>query len=302
MYCAPRRVPQPSSSGFALLLGTAFLLLLSSGDILAGASSSSTSSSSSNYYESVRSLDEYGNAVQIQHAQAAADQRGRLVLAMHHNEQVWIVSPARPALSTGHYLRPPQSSCGLLEPVTTAPLKAVADMELTTTSTTAAAVYLCCTGVQADAHALLQHVRRYAATVAERYNNHAPQSLAYAVAQFHRQFWGYSPEGTWTTTVANLQQQQQQQPSWGRPLGVRSLVVTCGRPNGGSGVQIQLVEPSGLIREREQDAVWILGPQSDLVWQALAKQPPQPQQQSRRNVHDQRIQNIISYRPIPQIT
>jgi len=279
-----------------------FFLSLSSSCATASATSYSSSSSNNNQgaaaaaadsttnppmmsdYESVRALDEYGNAVQIQHAQAAADQRGRLVLALRRPKNkknddravVWILSPAAPKAAHHRISSLSATQQRLLQPVSSPEPPTVLRSTTLTTSNNQqhSAVYLCCTGVQADATWLLQAVRRYATGLAERYGSHQPRSVAYAVAHYQSQFWNNSNgDECWTTTLL-AQGRQQQQPSWGRPLGVRSLVVTCCLSDDNM-IRLQVVEPSGVVREigiDEPAACWVMGKNSDLLWQELAKQ------------------------------
>jgi len=229
-------------------------------------------------YESVRSLDEYGNAVQIQHAQAAADQRGRLILALQrrrrHNDQnepqVWVVSPA-PQKSV-HHRPPPNGGPFLLQAVTSPEPPTVIRGSRIPSSRT----FLCCTGVQADAAWLLRQLREYGRNVAESYDSYQPQSVAGAVSQLKRQFWGYNSNNKNgddddeddDDNVVQWQSSALRRPetSWGRPLGVKSLVVSCLDDS----ICMQLVEPSGIVRSNNE--VWAMGKNSELLWQELVKQ------------------------------
>lgn len=270
-----------------------------SGVVVVAAESSSSSStlSSPSYYESVRSLDSYGNAVQLQYAQAAADQQGRLIVAVmlphgrrHNNHDhddndemfettaTWVISPVTrpPPHHRPDSSRSSSNSRRLLQAVTSPepvtvllrePLSDAAAEALTKTT----AVYLVCTGVQADAAWLLRQLRRYGANVAERYGSHQPHSVSNVAALLKRRFWGYSSSGggndddndnddsrAWLApgyesmqqsphgmrSFGMLMRQESSPPAWGRPLGIRTILISLSK---NQKPLLELVEPSGII-------------------------------------------------------
>ena len=261
--------------------------------------------------------------MQIQHAQAAADQRGRLVLAILRQQQqqeAWILSPVLPV--PRHHRRSidkddtEDEASRLLQAVTSPEPPTVLrnnnnnnnhNNESSAAASHHSRVYLCCTGVMADATWLLHRLRDYGKILAERYGSYQPRrAVAHGLAQYQRQFWGYgrydsaddddddddgAPPWRSTGWQQVLYQDAASHPTWGRPLGVRSLVVTC---CDGDGVQLQLVEPSGIVRTiRHNDndninseassgggggGVLAMGRNSDLLLQELLL-PRKPTQQ-----------------------
>jgi 20S proteasome alpha/beta subunit len=224
---------------------------------------------STTQYESVRSLNSYGNAVQLQYAQAAADKQGRLIVALQTTGTggaVWIVSPVpqRPA----HHRRTPQSpsDSSLLQAVTS-PEPASVIREPSTTTT---AVYLVCAGVQSDAVWLLQQLRRYGTNVAERYGSHQLHSMATVTASLKRRFWGYDEKDLWLASGYESMLLSKQLPSWGRPLGIRSILISVSDQNKPI---LKLIEPSGIISKvGDTDIPFVcMGKNSAAVQQELLK-------------------------------
>lgn len=249
------------------------------------------SSTTSSSYESVRSLNSYGNAVQLQNAAAAADQQGRLIVALqlfHNNyaqrplpspsssseaisddngddcdagqqpllrsqqpSSIWIASPVtpRPAHHRPH-AADDSSSSRLLQAVTT---------------TSAVCCYLVCTGVQADAAWLLQQLRTYGRNVAERYggggdsndssrNSQQLASLSTVASALKRRFWGYDNKQCWLPNgyaAMLMDDGEEKMPSWGRPLGIRSILIrsteNASSLHGDKSLVLELIEPSGIV-------------------------------------------------------
>jgi 20S proteasome alpha/beta subunit len=251
----------------------------------AAASSSSSSvtttatTANADVYESVRTLDEYGQAVQLRNAQAAADQRGRLVLALQvpcrsknaseppnkicddGESCTWVVSPL-PAAAPSHHRRtrqyPPPAQAqlpSLLEAVTFPE----PDNVLQSSTQPVPAVYLVCTGLHGDAVWLVQQLRQYAKTVAFTYNNYQPTSLAGVTSDLKRHFWNYK-DATSTKNKGLVAWQPpcydifHNLPKWGRPLGIRTLVIGAYSNNSNNRrtttttTTVELVEPSGVVR------------------------------------------------------
>jgi len=189
-------------------------------------------SSSLSSYESVRALDQYGNAVQLKHAQAAADVQGRLVIAINRSEETWIVSiPSvhkhqKQQRGIVHLLHHPQQSCQAIV----------------------------CTGIQADAQWLVRQLQVYSSRLWDRYDQYGSESMAQAVAFLKRRFWGYNEKEAYQGTAWSASQNDDQ---WARPIGVRTMVVSSRPP------RLQLVEPSGILRRF--DTVCCMGKYSQEV-------------------------------------
>ena len=168
-------------------------------------------SSSYQDYESVRALDQYGNAIQLQHAQAAADQQGRWLLVLqiqsirqedtnnnnHKKEQIWIVSYAKtPSMERrlyhSHRIQPKSSSSKAASTVPRDRLMTLLQggrsttrrhqTQRTPTATTTTTVAMACTGVQPDAIWLQRQLQLYIKSIWERYGSghaelsHSPSS------------------------------------------------------------------------------------------------------------------------------
>jgi 20S proteasome alpha/beta subunit len=235
--------------------------------MLTAAAAASSNGISSNYlsansYESVRLLNEYGSAAQLDAARAACFQRGQCVVAIRNRRDgsIWIVSPRPDLIERPLNLRVGKSTTPfaldggdvtiddvtpLLQAVTSSPVASVLDssrpyndvnerQELSTPPT----VYVVCSGVATDAAWLVQQLRLYGKHIADRYSGTSsdssssttttPASFARVVAALKRRFWSY-PETTeyspWTSVgyATLLQGYRDEQ---GRPT------VWWGRPLG----------------------------------------------------------------------
>lgn len=230
---------------------------------------------SSNYYESPRSLDKYGNAVQLRHAQAACTHHGRLIVAVRFRNDVWVLSPflsdRDPPLQSKRSQPLP-----LLFPVN--PLVVPADV---TTAATAASspgvVALVCSGLQADARWLEERLcGGYAKPAWERYDSELSLvATAEAVARLKRSFWNYEgsddpdnpaweplyePEGMGLGEggSSNGNGGNNNGVGWARPLGVTSLVLEAAPASSSRGAgNILLVDPSGIVRHVANKCVCI---------------------------------------------
>jgi hypothetical protein len=246
-----------------------FMLTAAAAAAAAAASSSGISSSypSANAYESVRLLNEYGSAAQLDAARAACFQRGQCVVAIrnHGDGSIWIISPRPDLIDRPLNLRVGKSTTPfvlnggdatiddvtpLLQAVTSSPVASVLDLtrlcnevdELQELSTPPA-VYVVCSGVATDAAWLVQQLRLYGKHIADRYSGTSttatPAAFARVVAALKRRFWSY-PETTeyspWTSpgydTLLQGYRNEQGQSTvwWGRPLGVCTMVLSV-RPD-----------------------------------------------------------------------
>ena len=178
-------------------------------------------------YEAANALNQYGETVQIQNAQAVVHQYGRLVVAIRINhEKVWIVSPYCPVPP---YERTHPAPRRLLEPVTSHS-------------------YLVCTGMQPDAAWLLHELQDYGKTILREINGVVVDPAI--VASVYRQFLGYDTNRVWTGIGIGGAQDDEESSRLGRPLGVCSLLVSrrdCAGV-GTKGVTVDQVDLSGYIR------------------------------------------------------
>jgi hypothetical protein len=289
---------------------TLLLLLLILITLAANGSSSSSSSSypSTSAYESVRLLNEYGSAEQLDAARAACFQRGQCVVAIRNRRDgsIWIISPRpdlvmenRPlnlrvgtsaapfALDDGDTVLSIDNVTPLLQAVTSSPVASVLDSSrlynhVNEPQELSPAVYVVCSGVATDAAWLVHQLRLYGKNIANRYSGTSsndssatattPAAFARVVAALKRRFWSY-PETTteyspWTSpgyaTLVQGYKDEQGRPtvSWGRPLGVCTMVLSVRRDTRAAAVHgptttavattgvlahLELVEPSGVI-------------------------------------------------------
>jgi hypothetical protein len=212
-------------------------------------------------------LDSYGNAVALQHAAAAADGLGRrrIVLAWP-SSAIWILSPAV-ELPPGYRQRPFRPFEYRIAPSS----------------------YLIATGVAPDVIWLRQQLRSYYKHVQERYigvsSTNPSVSFAMVTSLLLRQFWDeanetYMPVGYQLL----LQEAGEDRPFWGRPLGLRCLLIQW------NGLQFCLDEfdPSGSIVRTSRDngkdelQVFCMGPNSEVLRDELTKLRTQLQEASSR--------------------
>jgi hypothetical protein len=267
---------------FVLLLITISNLLCSTAT---ASSASATSSAAASQYESVRALDQYGNAVQLENARAAADQQGRLVIGIRRkgrrqnsSTSFWILSTSLSRSQSPHLRVTARSSVPvdndggssgntavgtsstgivhwLWSPPPAYDPSSASNSGSGSSSTTSCMV---CTGVQADAVWLVGQMQSYQKNRWERYNNNRANSLATALADCMRLFWGHDARhmwhgASWKSVMDNNGNNDDD--SWARPLGVRALVL--------QGSEWYLVEPSGVVQPC--DRVCCMGPNSPAI-------------------------------------
>jgi hypothetical protein len=268
----------------------------------------SSSESAQSQYESVRALDQYGNAVQLQNARAAADQQGRLVIGIRRQHSskkcsFWILSTSttlssspsphlRTITSTRQRSVVPDNdsdsrdsdssdsastnsanSAGIVHWLWTPP----PPYDSSTTAATTTTAAMVCTGVQADALWLVRQMQSYQKNRWERYNSDSG-SLQTAVADCMRLFWGHDMRNQWHGTAWNVGNGNgdngngnDNSNQWARPLGVRALVL--------QGSDWYLVEPSGVVQQQPCHSngntnvnVCCMGPSSQEIQTKLQKE------------------------------
>jgi hypothetical protein len=278
--CTSRR----PSRIFVLPVQLALLLITISSlcHTASASSASATASAAASQYESVRALDQYGNAVQLENARAAADQQGRLVIGIRRkgrrqnsSTSFWILSTSLSRTQSPHLrvtarASVPEgdgssgdaagtSSTGIVHWLWSPPPaydpSSASNSGSGSSSTTSCMV---CTGVQADAVWLVGQMQSYQKNRWERYNNNRANSLATAVSDCMRLFWGHNSQNMWHgaswKSVMDTNGNNNDD-SWARPLGVRALVL--------QGSEWYLVEPSGVVSPC--DRVCCMGPNSPLI-------------------------------------
>jgi hypothetical protein len=256
----------------------------------ASAAASATSTSSTSQYESVRALDQYGNAVQLENARAAADQQGRLVIGIRRRGRgrqhsstrrptpcsFWIISTTGSRSQSPHLRITARSSLpdddtGSSDSAAAAVVSSTAGIvhwlwspppaydespAVSNSGTSSTTSCMICTGVQADAVWLVRQMQSYQKNRWERYNNNrAAGSLATAVADCMRLFWGHDARDMWHGSAWKSVMDSNEDSVWARPLGVRALVL--------QGSEWYLVEPSGAVQSC--DRVCCMGPNSQEV-------------------------------------
>lgn len=236
----------------------------------------------SSSYESVRSLDSYGNAVQLQHAQAAAKQHGRLVICIEipsgslleeEGEEVtelllMTIQPSGSDTSLS-YLRPkPPKISNLLYP-----------SEFSESCRFRALV---CSGVQADAQYLLQEMRQYHRDMWETYNDAQCSGQMDASLQalqiLLRKFWQYDER------EMRSHRRVGESGNWARPMGIQTLLLRSGTTaNSRHSPKVIRVEPSGVVSSDAHAFCHCIGKHSTEVESSLRSQLSKLTDQSMRD-------------------
>lgn len=209
-------------------------------------STTSASSSTLSPYESVRALDQYGNAKALENARAASDDQGRLVIGLRHGEALWIVSPVR----RSRHQRAASTSTPLVEWI---------HMPVDGDFATTGSVGMVCSGIMADARWLTRQAQTHAKQVWERYNGAVPvTAVAATLSRLYRRFWNYDESATWQSPVGLRGEE-----AWARPMGVRTLLVAP------ASLSLIVMEPSGLVGESRR--LCCIGKHSMAVEEALSE-------------------------------
>jgi hypothetical protein len=293
-----------------LVLTVLLLITISSLCRTATASSAAAGApSAASQYESVRALDQYGNAVQLENARAAADQQGRLVIGIRRRGRrgrpcsFWIISTSLSRSQSPHLRVTARSSVpdndgsssggsgsavgstsstGIVHWLWSPPPaydKSSASALSFNSGSSSTTSCMVCTGVQADASWLVSQMQSYQKNRWERYNNNRAGSLATAVADCMRLFWGHDARdmwhgSAWKSVMDNNSNSKDD--SWARPLGVRALVL--------QGSEWYLVEPSGVVQPC--DRVCCMGPNSPAIQTKLLEQFDKQDQEQRELLLD----------------
>jgi 20S proteasome alpha/beta subunit len=268
-----------------LLRQPAFLLLLvaasSSCCLVTQAASETAASPVLTSYESVRALDEYGNARQLDYAlQAATQQSNRLVMLLprprrtiagsqeEEPPEVWLVTLQAPP--------PPHHRPSNVSPTSSSSASSVLHaltLPPHNGAPHAPQAWLVTTGWQGDARWLVQEVRAYVQSLWQACDIVTPpaSALAAAVADLLQLFWSYplehSVKSPW---LRGLLQDHRGEPRadtrWGRPLGLVVAVVVL---DANALPVVYHVLPSGSVEHVASTVPLCLGSQSAVVQTAL---------------------------------
>lgn len=238
------RLPRPVATDRAVGMTWLVLCLLcmtvfhdNNAALFASASASSSTSTSSS--ENIRSLDSYGEAVQLNHAQYAATKQGRTILAL-----IQPASPSSYMIVYGFTDPPKYQRRSSVQPASSPSIiHRIAHHHA-----------IVCSGLQGDALSLVDDLQNYVVKVWERYGGDDDDSssssafvfgnLAIPIAQFYQRFWGASYSNK------NLLWQgscwDDEDDIWARPMGLQTLVLSY-PTNTNNNNQLQLIQPSGTI-------------------------------------------------------
>lgn len=203
---------------------------------------SSTTGMSMSPYESVRALDEFGNAKQLEYATKAAQERSSLVLILENpaEQEIWIVSVPQRGRSPHHR--------------TSTPL--VHQLSMPSWGTKApGSTFLVCTGLQGDARWLLHHLRRYTNLLWEHSAQATPPhpvALAQAVSDLMRLFWNHPPNiAIASPYLRSVVEAARQDTAWARPLGLQVAILSCAE---NEPLRVYQIDPLGNIVEATEAA------------------------------------------------
>lgn len=176
-------------------------------------------------YVSVRSLDHYGNAVQLGHAKEAAQRYGRSVVVAVVDVQDEKNSTEKMSSSSSFVMVVSLGKSPTLHPVRL-PLE-TKDGD----SHAPPLLGMCFTGVKGDANWLLQQLQKYSADVWERYDKGAMSApnLAHVVARLLGRFAAQPEKHEWQSSLGLPGKQDRdddRQSSWSRPLGVQTMIIS----------------------------------------------------------------------------
>jgi 20S proteasome alpha/beta subunit len=166
-------------------------------------------------YESIRALDEFGNAKQLDFASKAAQEQSSLVILLQdpRTDQTWIVSlPQRPRAPHLRTITP------LVHPISM-PIWG------SKSPPTDRSAFVVCTGLQGDARWLMKQLRQYTSRLWAMSDLSTPTgpALAHGVASLMRLFWGYPTDVSISSSVLRGVVEREE---LARPLGLQvSLLV-----------------------------------------------------------------------------
>eukprot|EP00980_Cylindrotheca_fusiformis_P000363 scaffold91_cov127-Cylindrotheca_fusiformis.AAC.23 len=194
--------------------------------------SSQSNSPSPSPYTSVRALDRFGQTQQLTHAREAA-LRGRQIFAASNGKSTVVVS---------------QGNQPILESINLPVLLPRKDH-----GDTQQVIGICCSGIKGDASWLIAEVKRYVATVWDRYNHYeiASPAIAHFIAKLLGTFQKMHDDNSgWQSGVSQSAEE------WARPLGIQTMILSSTVPH------ILALDPSGRVSRSQQvnsDCNWTVG-------------------------------------------
>lgn len=211
-------------------------------------------------YVSVRSLDHYGNAVQLAHAKEATQRYGRSVVVAVVETYEQKNNPGEEQLRDQQWPNEsrddPSSSFLVVVSLGKSPILHPIQLPLDTDDSSSSLLAICFTGVRGDANWLLQQIQKHAADVWERYDTAAMSVpvVAHVVSRLLGRFASQPEKREWQSSLGlpgKHDSEDDRQSSWSRPLGVQTMVLSL-RPSFRSEQHLSepgllIVEPSGRI-------------------------------------------------------
>lgn len=232
-----------------LFCSVLFSLLSSFAVAAAAPSSSSTTLLFDDLSSSVRALNEFGNAEQLEAAQRATERASTIVL-LQRGKVVHVVSVQQQQASS--YQRAP-----CLQVVQRISMSVTQNDNTNHHDTSASAsAYLICTGLQGDARWLTQRLRRYASRLWDVSAASTGAALAMAAAALLRLFWGHPVHVAVPSPVLQGMLQSSSSDSsdisWGRPMGLHVALLSFDdsstlTSSSSSAAHVYVINPAGNI-------------------------------------------------------
>jgi len=199
----------------------------------------------SSSYVSVRTLDHYGNAIQLGHAKEAAQRYGRSVIVVvvevceqkKSTEKTFTKQPEQKQQQQQHdskVIEGIKSSSSFLMVISmgTSPILHPIHLPLEAKDRGSSPMLaVCFTGVKGDANWLLQQIQKYVADVWERYDTSSISApiVAHVVAKLLGRFAAQPEKQEWQSSLGLPGKQgrdDDRQSSWSRPLGVQTMILS----------------------------------------------------------------------------
>lgn len=215
-------------------------------------------------YLSVRTLDHYGNAIQLGHAQEAAKRYGRPVVVAvvdrYEKDDADNTSTNRQEDEDEYSLpkdvkgKQSPSSFVMVVSVGKSPILHPIQLPLEESDKNSSSlIAMCFTGVKGDANWLLRKFQEFAADVWERYDTTTMSVpiVAHNVARILGKFFQKPEREEWQSALGlpgKHDSEDDNHSSWSRPLGVQTIILSsldCQQRQGEP--RLLIVEPSGRI-------------------------------------------------------
>lgn len=226
-------------------------------------------------YVSFRTLDRYGNAIQLGHAKESARRYGRsvvvAVIEISEQKNITEITPKRDHRqhkSKGRTDKLSSLSFLMVVSMGKSPILQPIQLPLVDeegSDDSSSLLAMCFTGVKGDANWLLQQIQKYSADIWERFltSTMSASVAAHAVARLLVRFAAQSEKHEWQSSLRIPGKQDRddyRQSSWSRPLGVQTMILSLSSRQSSSSAFCQqrlqeprllVVEPSGRITNPE---------------------------------------------------